>query len=97
MKLKKDTETFLFEDKGTLTDLPTGIFSNKEEIVLYHSYKVKVEKKSSDDSISCYIKNNKAKCTDQIECPNKCILFAVKKPWVDGGYSAGIESDKKIR
>ena len=35
----------------------------------------------------------KASCTGLEACSQGCILFGVKKPWVDGGYDKGIESD----
>jgi len=36
-------------------------------------------------------------CTGSLSCSNDCMLFAVKKPWIKGGYKDGIIGDRKIR
>ncbi|XP_047141348.1 uncharacterized protein LOC124816271 [Hydra vulgaris] len=47
--------------------------------------------------IACTISHQTAKCSGLGSCPENCIMFAVKKPWIDGGYEDKILTDPFIR
>ena len=75
------------------------MFSTNEEIILYFKFKRSTDKITTTQKIiACAIGHDHiAKCSGLSNCPENCIQFAVKKPWIDGGYKDGILSDYSIR
>ena len=93
------TTAYLFEEEELKESLPDIIFSTNEEIILFFQFKRPRNKITpTQKTIACTIGHDHvAKCYVLSNCPENCILFAVKKPWIDGGYKDGIMSNFSVR
>lgn len=94
------SKPFLFEDSELKENISAVKFATKEEIILHYAYRRILQPKyPAKYIIGCSRSGptGEAPCTGQSACPFNCILFSVKKPWIDGGYEKGIESDFIIR
>ena len=88
---------YLFEEEDLKENHPEIIFSTNTDIIFYFQFrrsgvKITLTKKL----INCTIGSQTAKCSGLGSCPKNCIMFAIKKPWIDGGYKDGILTDPFI-
>ena len=90
---------YLFEEESLIENLTQITFATNKELILNFQFKRSSNKLiPSKKFIGCTDGPDKfAKCSGLVNCPDNCILFAVKKPWLDGGYKDGLLTDKSIR
>ncbi|XP_065658071.1 uncharacterized protein LOC136082581 [Hydra vulgaris] len=90
---------YLFEEESLIENLTQITFATNKELILNFQFKRSSNKLTpSKKFIGCTDGPDKfAKCSGLVNCPDNCILFAVKKPWLDGGYKDGLLTDKSIR
>nr|XP_047141515.1 uncharacterized protein LOC124816385 [Hydra vulgaris] len=92
------TKAYLFEEEHFIENLPEIMFSTNKDINLYFQFRRSGDKIAPTKKlIACTIGHQTAKCSGLGSCPKNCIMFAVKKPWIDGGYEDGILTDPFIR
>ena len=89
--IRLKTRAYLFEEEELKKSLPEIMFSTNEEIIFQFQFRRSRDKITPTQKIiACAIGHDHvAKCSGFSNCPENCILFTVKKPWIGGVYKMG--------